>query len=228
MFSQQSSLSSSSSMSSSVSSDAVSHNRRRPKHISKPAPGSLSGEWYSCSQSSILTAMDRFVKAVNNMDATVLVPSKLRDMNFSAQAPITVRSASGDLHSFYELLNSVKNELLWGGHSVDTPSSHLLLQRSTSSSASTTSSQLKTTDVHELSLCTPPASTSSDSESDADSMLNDERMQFDSEDDSPTATQSHLSLAFRHHLQGLNSILHQLSDSAEYLSSRYLQEVDDS
>lgn len=67
---------------------------------------------------SILSAMDRFVKSVNNMNSTLLVPSKLRDMdlpgpNKNARG-IPPALVNADLYSFYEMLNDVKKELLWG------------------------------------------------------------------------------------------------------------------
>ena len=61
--------------------------------------------------------MDRFVKAVNNMSSTVLVPSKLRDMDIHSNRKMTripPALANTDLYSFYLMLNDVKKELLWG------------------------------------------------------------------------------------------------------------------
>ena len=45
--------------------------------------------------------------------------------------------------------------------------------------------------------------------------------------DSCDDTTSNLFVSFRHHLQGLHTILNQLSDSADYLSIRYQEEIDD-
>lgn len=69
--------------------------------------------------------MDRFVKSVNNMDNTVLVPIKLRDMDIGqcgghdannktsrCQPPTILQN--GDLYAFYLMLHDVKKELLWG------------------------------------------------------------------------------------------------------------------
>jgi hypothetical protein len=57
---------------------------------------------FTCSHQSILSAMDKFVKAVSNMSATVLVPSKLRDID--VPGPKTGRIppalANTDLYSF--------------------------------------------------------------------------------------------------------------------------------
>ncbi|OQR77640.1 mid1-interacting protein 1 isoform 1 [Tropilaelaps mercedesae] len=84
-----------------------------------------------CSQQSVLNVMDRFVKAVNNMDATVLVPSRLRDMDVTETTETGLSTGvgannplyfKGDLHSCFTMLHEAKNALLWGPSSP--PSSH--------------------------------------------------------------------------------------------------------
>jgi len=64
------------------------------------------------------------------------------------------------------------------------------------------------------------ASTSSDpdTDSEADSLMTDR--------DSVDEHTSHLAAAFRNHLQGLHTILHQLAESADYLSMRYQEDID--
>lgn len=214
------------------------------------AKSMITNQWLMCSQQSILSAMNRFVASVNNMDATVLVPSKLRDMEIAAlRAPprlIPSALANTDLHSFYQMLNDVKKELLWGGQGgtiITTQASHHPLQylsnglmnrsNSISSSNTTTTSSSLTPTPNAIkhsqcqsqsedslgSLGSSASSSVSDTESDADSMITDR----DSIDDQS----SHLAVAFRHHLHGLHSILHQLADSADYLSFRYQEEIED-
>ncbi|KAJ6222120.1 hypothetical protein RDWZM_000665 [Blomia tropicalis] len=191
-------------------------------------------EWYTCSQQSILSAMDRFVKSVNNMDATVLVPSRLRDMetvplkssNQSAINGIPSTLTNTDLHSFYLMLNNVKKELLWGPGSMPS-TSHGYAMRGTNIAIDRANSIVSSRPIKHSRECSDDSlgslgstasSTASDTDSDIDSMLTDR----DSIDDHT----SHLSVAFSHHLQGLHSILHQLADSADYLSTRYQEEVD--
>lgn len=191
-----------------------------------------SAEWFTCSQQSILSAMDRFVKSVNNMDATVLVPSKLQDMEtvgVKSSPRIPCALSKADLHSFYLMLNNVKKELLWGPGTVTSSrqTSHGYAMCSTSSSesssvasgASTVQLKQHSRQCSEMdSIGSLGSTASSDTDSDADSMITER----DSIDDHT----SHLSVAFRHHLQGLHSLLHQLSESADYLSTRYQEEVD--
>lgn len=70
--------------------------------------------------------MDRFLKSVNNLNSTILVPSKLRDMDIvtgknvdsSLNIPLCLRNT--DLYTFYIMLNEVKNELLWDPSNMTT------------------------------------------------------------------------------------------------------------
>lgn len=215
---------------------------------------------FSCSQQSIFSAMDRFVKAVNNMDATVLVPSKLRDMDINSGGSHSKRIhrrvppalANTDLYSFYLMLNEVKKELLWGPgtgavaaatmgsslmasgrsspreciHSSSSIASSVLTS-SSSTSINHFNNQQSSTKQHSRqpsddSLGSLGSSTVSSSEQDTDSEVDSLLTDRDSVDEHT----SHLAAAFRHHLQGLHTILHQLADSADYLSSRYQEEID--
>uniref|UniRef100_V5HK21 Putative thyroid hormone-inducible hepatic protein spot 14 n=1 Tax=Ixodes ricinus TaxID=34613 RepID=V5HK21_IXORI len=168
---------------------------------------------FTCSQQSILSAMDRFVKSVNNMDATVLVPSRLRDMDLTDKAgrapPANLTHT--DLYSFYNMLNDVKNELLWGPSTAATsaaiPLTGALMRPPPKHTRQPSDDSLGST------------GSTSDTDSDVDSVVTDRGA--DSLEHS-----LHLAAAFRHHLQGLHAILHQLADSAGYLACRYQEEVD--
>lgn len=69
------------------------------------------------------------------------------------------------------------------------------------------------------------SSSEPDTDSEVDSLLTDRDSNINGSSGSDEHT-SHLAAAFRHHLQGLHTILHQLADSADYLSSRYQEEID--
>ena len=64
-----------------------------------------------------------------------------------------------------------------------------------------------------------------DTDSDADSILNSDR---DSSSSSTSEEESTTMLAssFRHHLLGLHTILHQLADTADNITNRYVDEVE--
>ena len=70
--------------------------------------------------------MNRFVHAVNDMDETIMIPSRLRDIPVDGvQQPAkngtttqaVVPSQSTDLYTFYSMLNAVKAELVRGPRS---------------------------------------------------------------------------------------------------------------
>lgn len=240
------------------------------------------------STQSILTAMERFVRAVDNMHATILVPSKLRDMQLDGRVPPPHPIKASDPHSFYGVLNDVKDELLWGPgsallssehpgqslqlarphssvhhhhhhHSAPTPvysstssglggSSSISSSSSYSVAAASRSNILRAPSVLDVKKTESLGSAGSDQDTDSDSlsesMLTDPEAglkptsKTDSESLSDTTGSDegrdplehgrHLASAFRHHLQGLHVILHQLADSADYLAARYQQEIEPS
>lgn len=75
-------------------------------------------------KNSLFNAMNRFIGAVNNMDQTVMVPSLLRDVPVDEKEMKTARTAGngtstyfqdvGDMHSYYVLLKSIRNDIEWG------------------------------------------------------------------------------------------------------------------
>lgn len=176
----------------------------RPERTSR-RPSRQSEEKFSCSQQSVLSAMDRFVTAVNNMDATVLVPSRLRDMDVSktSQPPPSTIS-NPDLFTYYNMLKDVKNELLWG------PSP---LEHRAKEAASATRHVRQPSDG---SLGSTGSSSDQETDSDMDSVMTESALEQTTK----------LSCAFRHHMQGLHTILHELAESANYLTSLYQEEVD--
>ncbi|XP_022701530.1 mid1-interacting protein 1-B-like [Varroa jacobsoni] len=201
---------------------------RRPSR----AEGTVAGE-IRCSQQSILNSMERFVKSISNMDSTVLVPSRLRDLDATAgkvTPPAAVRS--GDLHSLFTMLHDVKKELLWCAPGSSQNSNLHLLSGSRDTGSYKVQhdfhhyshgSSLRVPSItplqgsHQLHLSTGSvASAISDGDTDSESLCdfveNDYGVQ--------------LASTFRLHLQGLHSILHQLAESADFLSERYLEDIE--
>ncbi|XP_013194672.1 mid1-interacting protein 1A [Amyelois transitella] len=62
------------------------------------------------SKQSILNDMEKFVKMVNTMDETVLVPSRLMNLP---------QEGDDDPFSMFAMLNDLKTELLWAGDSEE-------------------------------------------------------------------------------------------------------------
>ena len=152
---------------------------------------------------SMLTAMHRFVEAVNQMDDTILVPSRLKDipvgkLNANGQietgnnkatvvsalgidpAGGDVNSAKRDLFSFYTMLNAVKTELVRGTRPDEDDTTDGLFQHDS----------------------VPPGTDSGDQQS------------------------QHVARQFRQHISGLFKVLIQMTDTANYLSVRYQEELD--
>ena len=182
----------------------------------------------SCSQQSIFSAMDRFVKAVNNVKATVLVPSKLRDMDVAGRKRSRIPPAlvhTDSLYSFYLMLEEVKQDLLWG------PVTGAVTAATTAAPTPHAACEQKhvrqpSDDSLPGSLAASSSTTASDPDTDSevDSLLADRESLCVAAPAEHAC--SHLAAAFRHHMQGLHTILHQLADSADYLCVRYQEEVD--
>ncbi|XP_022254051.1 uncharacterized protein LOC111088385 [Limulus polyphemus] len=182
----------------------------------------------SFSQQSLLNVMDRFVKSVKNMEATVLVPSRLKDMDADSESierqSIPNRQYKTNLFTFYSLLNDVRHELLWGP-----------THKTTSLLPPVMKDRPSTPTKHELlpeekimalgNTCLTPGK---DIQGDIDiDSLGFSSLELASEDGIGTsgAQATCLTNSFRYHLQALQTILNQFSDSADYLSSRYQEEV---
>ena len=78
------------------------------------------------SNGSLLTTMEQFVQTVEDMNETILVPCRLMDAKFDQTSTTHHTDPKGrllsnlngvDLFQFYTVLNSVKNDLMWGNKS---------------------------------------------------------------------------------------------------------------
>lgn len=131
-------------------------------------------------QTSLLTVLNNYVQAVDDMDETVMIPSKLKDMEITSNPEITVENNNKallptvtpgtDLFSFYRLLNVIKQEIITGPQSDD-----------------------------------------------------EEEEAHDGEQTDTAARKT--AAAFRHHLTGLFNVMHQMTETAKYLTNRYETEV---
>lgn len=177
--------------------------------------------------------MEKFVKSVNTMDETILVPCRLMDLKVGDQQDVTQRTkhnthnkhsiqdilSSADLFDIYNMLNSIKADLLWGQgqnpqeqqSTVVTVSNHLsagkghVRRPSTVSVASTNSS----------------SSTISDCESE----IGNENDSGIEEPPQVSDRTEELAQNFRRHLHGLTHCLRQMTDAAHYLTSRYQHDI---
>jgi len=171
------------------------------------------------SKDSILNAMEKFVKTVNAMDDTVLVPCRLMDLKLSDGEEKSAASgrrrdplASEDLFALFNMLNAAKMELLWGRdlgeerkESPPTKKGHVR-RPSTASTASTSSG----------------TSLPSDTESEA-GVEGSEDSGVEAEECEDVGART--ATDFKRHLMGLRRALAGLTEAASSLTQRYQADV---
>lgn len=196
------------------------------------------------SSQSILCAMDRFVKAVNNMNETVMVPCRLLDMDVEGKAtsekvPALLRRG-GSPYSFYSVLNSVKNDLIWGPTSNDeddndnssSTTNNTRWSDPVVSSASSTTSNSSSGHVkgHMRRQSTLSMISMSSNASDGESEGGCDGSEggdsgVEAEDMTAELTTAAVTNNLRTHLLGLHTCLSNLTDTAAFITERYQEEV---
>ncbi|XP_018325646.1 uncharacterized protein LOC108737333 [Agrilus planipennis] len=189
------------------------------------------------SQQSILSAIGELVKAINLMDETILVPCRLMDLkvgdeqdptskNQNSKSKTTTQELlhSADLIDVYNMLNSIKVDLLWGQNMEEKTTSakqgfnNYCVISNNSQNAKGHARRPSTASV---------ASTNSSSSLSSDSEL-DIGIENDSGIEEPLQVQDKtaaLAQSFRNHLKGLTHCLRQLTEASEYLTSRYQHDI---
>jgi len=185
------------------------------------------------SSQSVLCDMNKFIKTVNNMNETVMVPSRLLDIEIksNSKVPVMLRGG-GDPYTFFNVINSVKNDLIWGPTSNDDEDDHDDLSSSSSSSAinsgtswSDPSTPTSTNNNHKRhvrrqSTLSNISMNSSDIESDSSNVSEGGDSGCDTEDSTEAVTAT-----LRNHLVGLQTCLAHLTNTASYITERYQEEV---
>ncbi|KAK8387939.1 hypothetical protein O3P69_020087 [Scylla paramamosain] len=190
------------------------------------------------SSQSILCAMDRFVKAVNHMNETVMVPCRLLDVNVdSTKNPSNVPTmlrGNNKPYSLYNVLNSIKNDLIWGPTSNDDDDNENSsvtspfinnTRWSDSGPASTTADNVKGHFRRQSTLSNiSMASSTSDGESEG-CFEGSEGGDSGLEGDEGGEAVNNVMDSLRNHLIGLHLCLNSLTDTASYITDRYQDEV---
>nr|CAD7402938.1 unnamed protein product [Timema poppensis] len=196
---------------------------------------------------SIMNAMEKFVKTVNEMDETILVPCRLMDLkvgdsgdtvkmttnsckslagSISGVASLNVHNmASTDLYSLYAMINSVKKELLWGQKNENKEK----LPTNTSSAPASLSSPAIKGHVRSPSTASLNSTNSSASISDTESDAGNENDSGIEAEDSTIQEADYprqISENFTLHLNGLHRSLEQITEAASYLTSRYQNDIE--
>lgn len=191
------------------------------------------------SNGSLLSSMDRFVQTVDDMNETILVPCRLMDMKFDATSgsgkesekdPIVgkrlMANLNGvDLFQFYTMLNSVKNDLKWGSlaqsvpqiQSSSTSSVPSVISNSSSSSLSQVPQNQHSEGKGHARRPSTVSTTSSTSASDTEFSELNEDSGVEAEEEYSTT----MSETFHHHLNGLQQSLRDLTIAADYVTTRY-------
>ncbi|XP_074098154.1 uncharacterized protein LOC141526899 isoform X2 [Cotesia typhae] len=113
------------------------------------------------SNASILNSMEKFVKAVNEMDETILVPSRLLDLAVGdagdtvcqkGKSTIKDTMPNTDLYRLYNIVNTLKVELLWS------QKSSIEAQDEETEEEETNCQQIIKYGVNNLTVSSPPVS----------------------------------------------------------------------
>ncbi|KAG5900247.1 hypothetical protein JTB14_018228 [Gonioctena quinquepunctata] len=172
--------------------------------------------------------MEKFVKTVNKMDETILVPCRLMDQKVgdeqdpACQNPKTKSShsvhqlfSSTDLFEIYSMLNGVKDNLLWCSQSQEAA-------KATSTTTPVTKGHVRR--PSSVSVTSTNSSTSTLSDTDSESGSNE----IDSGIDDTAQEEGKVEKVaqdFRRHLHGLTNSIRQMTEAAQYLTWRYQYDI---
>ncbi|XP_011505876.1 PREDICTED: uncharacterized protein LOC105368550 isoform X2 [Ceratosolen solmsi marchali] len=196
------------------------------------------------SNASILNSMEKFVRTVNEMEETILVPSRLLDLAVGDDTDTISEKAdkhgcnsikdslcNTDLYRLYNIVNQMKVELLW---SQENPTEFLAdelqePQRAKVQVAAMEHARLgharcpSTTSMQSLQSASSLVLSSSASDSDSDTGIeNDSGL----ESEEPSDRLANLAAEnFRRHLRGLHRSISHMTEAAEYLTLRYQADV---
>jgi len=179
------------------------------------------------SNKSILNAMEKFVKSVNTMDETILVPCRLMDLKVGDEQDLKQKNQSvtnvlnsADLFGIYNMLNMIKADLLWSQGQANE-------EKLVENTPTTNTLHTPMGHVRRPSTVSVSSTNSSSSISDSDSELGNEN---DSGIEEPAVQEAdrieQVSQNFRRHLVGLSRSLRQLTETAQYLTTRYQHDIE--
>jgi len=168
------------------------------------------------SQNSLLCGMKDFDKAVQNMEETILVPSRLMDMSVTddpdkSRLHVPTLLQTAEAYDVFHLLKSVRGQVRRGAVGAE--------KSATSEEAVGLARRRSTLSSHSLSSLASDASSSSGGGG-LDSGHETEEGQ-----EGQLEACERVQAEFAAHLNGLGKCLGQMTDAASYLSSRYEERV---
>ncbi|XP_045481247.1 mid1-interacting protein 1-B isoform X2 [Harmonia axyridis] len=168
------------------------------------------------SNQSILHVMDKFVKSVNTMDETILVPCRLMDLKVGDSNDPVIKDCSSrtvkemlrsaDLYKVYNMIHDVKGDLIWGRQT-------------------TTTNIKRQGHVRRPSTASVASSSSLNSDSESDGGTETDSGIEEVQDVNYTDRTELVTSDFRMHLAGLTNSLKQMTEAAQYLTSRYQHDI---
>lgn len=199
-----------------------------------------------CSNKSLVTAMQRFVRAVGEMEETILVPCRLKDltigdceddmlkmnnnnntcssMHLHRRGSINVPPVNTDLFTLYSTVNTVKKDLLWGSE-IEETSTTTATTTATTPVVSATTLGTKKGHVRRPSNVSTASTISDSSDSEAG---NENDSGIETEDTRASAELDYamqVEKEFRKNLNGLYRSLRDMTVTANYLTQRYQKDV---
>ncbi|KAK9504904.1 hypothetical protein O3M35_009075 [Rhynocoris fuscipes] len=163
-----------------------------------------------------MKAMERFVEAVQEMDETILVPSRLMDLEAGASGDTAGLASSTDLYGLYTMVNCVKNELLWGVNSSNVNDNYCDDDICCGFSDNVVISPQTAT------ITSAQSVTLSDTDSDTSSTSGNE---IPATNKKASTYTRNVEASFRRHLYGLQRSLAQMTAAASYLTKRYQSDI---
>lgn len=193
---------------------------------------------------SVISSVEKFVRTVDAMNETVMVPSRLLNVEIPSKCdnvPSLLKSTSADPYTFYTVLNNARNSLVWGLSENDdnanneeneprfiNDNSAWFVQTSEGKNTSNTSSDTSAKG-HTKGHARKISSVSSGSVASCLSEQESERLSEagDSGVESEEAVEQlgDVTESLRTHLSGLQQCLCRLTETALYITDKYQEEV---
>jgi len=168
--------------------------------------------------------IENFVESVREMNGAVLVPSKLRDLEPNANNSVNHLTLNDDLYQYYQMINTVKNDLFEPHHHEEVKNSIFTPKRKFSRQQRREDTitlmpvrKVSQGSISSVSSYADLSSLSQESENNGNAINSLEMNQ-------PNSAQ--LTSQFVHHLHSLYGILEHFTLAADLITERYIEEVE--
>lgn len=195
--------------------------QRRKSHSALNQEDAHNEETFIYSQQSIISAMDRFVTSINNMGNSILIPSRLKDMETpKGSGPKAVEGA--DLYSVFQMLNGLKKDFMYGaeGEEIEEEDySHTCGIKINNGHQGSVANGSRRCSKENLSCCESGYEDSASTDSGDGTAASDASNTIENKSE-------FLANELKTHLRGIYDILHQLSDTADFITTKYHDDIE--